>query len=82
MDSGIKQVKVVLNKKGVRDLLKSQEIMNVCTELAYKAASKLGDGYLVTYQTGKNRVNASIKAVTPKARQEQLSDNTIIKALR
>lgn len=82
MASGVKQVKVTLNKAGVRKLLRSQEIMNVCTELAYQAASKLGEGYLVTYQTGKNRVNASIKAVTDKAKQEQLSDNTIIKALR
>ena len=76
------KVKITLNKSGVRKLLRSQEMMNICTKLAYEAKNRLGDGYKVTYQTGKNRVNASIIAVTPKARKEKMEDQSILKALR
>lgn len=74
-------VKIVLNSDGVKELLRSQEMMNVCTDLAYKAQSRLGDGYEVTNHTGKNRVNASIIANTPETLDEQLKSNTILKAL-
>lgn len=76
------KVEVKLNRAGVRQLLKSQEMMNICTKHAFSAKSKLGDGYEVTYRTGKNRVNASIAAVTPKAKRDNLKNNTILKALR
>lgn len=75
-------VKVVLNRSGVKKLLKSQEMMNICTEQAFRAKSKLGDGYEVTYRTGKNRVNASIAAVSSNAIKENKRKNTILKALR
>lgn len=76
------KLKVKLNRAGVRSLLRSQEMMNICKKYAYSAQSRLGDGYSVTYQTGKNRVNASIAAVTPAAVQENGKTNSILKALR
>ena len=76
-----KYEKVVLNRSGVKELLRSQEMMNICTELAYKARSRLGDGYEVTYRKGKNRVNASIIANTAETLDDQLKNNTILKAL-
>lgn len=75
------KVRIKLNRAGVRNLLKSQEMMNICTKLAYRAQASLGDGYEVSYVTGKNRVNASIAAVSYKARKENLENNTILKAL-
>ena len=66
------QYKIELNRKGVRELLQSAEMMDVCKEYAYKAKAKLGDGYEVSYQKGKNRVNASIAAVNRKAKRENL----------
>lgn len=75
------KVKVKLNRAGVRNLLKSQEMMNICTHYAYKAQSRLGTGYEVSYVTGKNRVNASIIAATEKAKKENLENNTILKSL-
>lgn len=75
------KVRVILISKGVRSLLKSQEMMNICTHLAYQAQSKLGDGYEVTYMTGKTRVNASIGAVSAKAIKENYQNNTILKSL-
>lgn len=76
-----KHVKVELNSQGVKELLKSNEMMNICTEYAYSAQSKLGEGYIVTYHRGKNRVNASIMADTPEAIRENLKQNSILKAL-
>lgn len=75
------KVKFELNREGVRDLLKSKEMMDVCQKYANNALGKLGDGYEVTTHTGSNRVNAEVAAVTYAAQKENLSDNTIIKAV-
>lgn len=77
-----KYVKLELNKSGVKELLKSQDMMNICTEIACKAQARLGDGYEVSYRTGKNRAIASVAAVTPEAQKENGKNNTILKALR
>lgn len=73
--------RIVLNSRGVRSLLRSKEMLSICKDYAYTAKSRLGDGYEVTYRVGKNRVNASVAAVTPKAVQENKEDHTIRKAL-
>lgn len=75
-------VKVKLNSSGVRKLLKSQEMMNVCTKQAYRAQSKLGEGYGVSYRTDKTRVVAAIKAETPDAMRDNMENNSILKALK
>lgn len=75
------QVQFKLNHKGVGELLKSEEMMKICKGAADAAASNLGDGYEVTTYVGPSRVNASIKAVTREAIQENLESNSILKAL-
>lgn len=75
-------VKLKLDKSGVKKLLKSQEMMNICTEYAFAAKNRLGDGFEVSYRAGKNRAIASVAAVTPKARKENSENNSILKALR
>jgi len=70
-----------LNYEGVGALLKSEEMKNICKSYADAAAAKLGDGYEVTTYTGKTRVNASVRAVTYKARKENSESNSIIKAV-
>lgn len=76
------KVKIELNSEGVRELLRSQEMEDICKEYVLNAQAKLGEGYEVTTRTGKNRVNASIAAVTPKAIKENKKNNSILKALR
>lgn len=73
--------KIILNRTGVKELLQSDDMMQVCKEHAYKAQSQLGDGYEVTYRKGKNRVNAEVAAVSDKARSENMKKNTILKAV-
>lgn len=80
--SAVAKMRFVLNRKGVRQLLRSDEMMSVVQSHAYETQAALGDGYVVTYRTGKNRVNASVAAMSPEARQENLKHNTILKALK
>ncbi len=75
------KVKIVLDRKGVRQMLKSKEAEAICREFADRAAEHLGDGYEVSTHNGKKRVNASIKAVTYKARKDTKQNNTILKAV-
>lgn len=75
------KVKFELNREGVRELLRSKEMMDVCQEYANNALGKLGDGYEVTTHTGSNRVNAEVAAVTYAAKSENLKTNSIVKAV-
>lgn len=75
-------VKFKLNYAGVGELLKSQQMLDICKSYADKALGRLNDGYEVTTHVGKTRVNASVKAVTYQARAENLRDNTILKAVQ
>ena len=73
---------ITLNKSGVRELLRSEEMKKVCEEHAEAALLRLGPGYEVTTRTGKNRVNAQVAAISFKAKRDNLKNNTILKALR
>lgn len=75
------KVKVELNPAGVRELLRSPEMVSVCQEYANTAISKLGSGYESTTRIGRNRCNADIAAVTIEAKIDNLKNNSILKAL-
>ena len=78
----MRDVKVILNREAVRELMQSKEMMALCEKKAYEAKSQLGNGYEVDSMVGKTRVNASIAAVSPKAKRENARNNTILKALK
>lgn len=71
-----------LNREGVRKLLKSQEMKNGLSKIAFSAKGRLGDGYSASYYIGKKRVVARVTAVSPKAIQENSETNSILKALK
>lgn len=75
-------VRIELNSQGVRELLRSEEMMAICREHADKALSNLGEGYEVTTHTGRNRVNAEVAAVSYEAKLDNSRNNTILKAIR
>ena len=75
------KVKVQLNSNGVRELLKSKEMMDICSEYANNALGRLGAGYEVSTHTGPNRVNAQVSAESYAAKRENLKSNTILKAV-
>lgn len=76
------KVRVKLNQAGVRELLKSGEIMGVCKDLANGVAARAGAGYEVNTHVGKNRVNAEVRAETYEAYRDNMKNNTLLKVLR
>ena len=75
-------VKIKLNSAGVRKLLRSNEMKNGLSKIAFSAQSRLGDGYEATYYTEKTRAVAEVTAVSPKAIRENSDTNSILKALK
>lgn len=74
-------VTVELNYEGVRELLRSSEMAEICKELADGIAAQCGEGYEVTVYTGANRVNASVAAVTKEAIEDNYENNTLLRAV-
>ncbi len=74
--------KFELNRAGVRELLKSEEMKSICEEHARAVQSKCGTGYEVTTYTGKSRANASVHAETFEAKRENSKNNTLLKAVK
>lgn len=70
-----------LNSDGVRELLKSTEILSACQEAADGVISRAGPGYQTGAYTGANRVNVSIYTEDPAVIQDNLDNNTLLKAL-
>lgn len=75
------KAKFELNKAGVRELLQSSEMQTVVRGYAEAVQRRAGDGYEVSVYTGRNRVNASVKAETPAAYRDTIENNTLLKAL-
>lgn len=76
------KIRVELNSEGVRELLRSAEMEAICKQQAQEIKNRVGDGYLVTTYTGRNRVNASVYAVTDQAKRDNLKNNTLLKAVK
>lgn len=73
--------KFELDHAGVRDLLQSSEMAQVCESYARDVQARAGAGYEVNTYVGKTRVNASVHAETHEARQDNFNNNTLLKAL-
>lgn len=76
------KVKFQLNRAGVRELLRSGEMMGICQEYAQGIQNRAGDGYEADTYIGKNRVNAMVYAATQKAKRDNLENNTLLKAVK
>ena len=77
------KIKFTLNKKGVRDILMMPSVLALCEEHANATASVAGAGYEASSSAvGKSRVHARVTAVTEKAMQDTLDNNTLLKAVR
>lgn len=56
-----KEVEVVLNSAGVRELLKSSQIASVCESQAARMTRATGVEYVPDVHVGKTRVNAGAR---------------------
>ncbi len=75
-------VKVKLNRSGVRALLQSPAMQKECRKQAEQIRSRCGDGYESDVYVGRNRANAMVWAETSAAKRDNLDNNTILKALK
>ena len=75
------KVKVVLNRAGVRDLLRSDWIMGICQDEASAMAQRAGTGYSTSQYTGQNRVNVSVYPKSESAYRKNMKSNTLLKAM-
>lgn len=75
-------LKFELNRSGVSQLLKSSEMQAVLTEKAQGIRERCGDGYETDTYVGKTRANAMVKAVSIKAKRDNMKNNTLLKAVR
>lgn len=74
-------VKFELNPEGVGELLRSKEMMDICSDYANSALARLGNGYEVTTRTYQKRVVAKVAAKSFAAKRENLKSNSILKAV-
>lgn len=74
-------VKIVLNSPGIRELLKSAEIAEVCKEQADAVAGRAGEGYVVEQRNYPERTGYVVSTETYEAVRDNLKNNTLLKAL-
>ena len=74
--------KFKLNRKGVKEMLKSDEMQAVLKEHATNIKNRCGDGYEQDIYIGKNRANAMVSATTYQAKKDNLDNNTLLKAVK
>lgn len=75
-------VKFVLNRSGVRDLLKSDGIYQVCAQHAEMTRASAGPGYEVGQRNYPERTGAAVYPATADAYYDNLRHNTLLKALK
>lgn len=77
-----KNIKVKLNSKGVRGLLKSEETQGILKDYGANVQSRAGTGYKMDSYVGRNRANSMVWADTFRARYKNKKNNTLLKALK
>ena len=74
-------VTIQLNSDGVRELLKSSGVQAECMRLASSMAASLGEDYEVFEKNYPERSGAILYPTTSKAYQDNLDNNSMLKAM-
>lgn len=75
-------VRIKLNSGGVRELLKSEEVEKMCMDFANSAVAKLGNSYAADVRRYPERTASIVLARSYEAKNDNVDNNTILKALR
>lgn len=81
MSDKLKLKKLELNREGVKELLKSDETLEMCREYAERVQLAAGDGYEMENRSYPERSGAAVFPVTEEAGMDNLRNNTLLKAL-
>lgn len=74
-------LKIELDRAGVAALLKGPETRNMVQSFGQAVAQRAGTGYGArTHDSGQRQI-CNVYAATPEARQDNLDNNTLIKAM-
>ena len=76
------KLRIELNSAGVRELLKSPEMSAIVGEHASRIAQNCGDGYAHDVKQMPGRVIASAYTDSAEAYDDNLHNNTILRALQ
>jgi len=76
------KVKFELNRNGVAQLMKSNNMQSILKSEATEIKNRAGSGYEQDIHVGKNRANAMVWASTKSARQDNSTHNTLLKSVR
>ena len=75
------KIKVVLDKDGVGALLKGQEVKDMVFSMAGNVKNNAGQDYEVITKKMSTRQVGIVQTTTEKALQDNLDNNTLLKAL-
>lgn len=73
--------KFELDRAGVRELLRSGEVMTMLEDTAASRMGSLGEGYAMNSMVGTNRCNVRVIAVSAEAVRENLENNTLLQVI-
>lgn len=74
-------VKVVLNRQGVGELLKSAEMQAICKEQAEAIANRADGDYEVTTNVGRTRCSATVITSDWATYKRNLKNNSLLKGM-
>ncbi|MFA5712299.1 hypothetical protein [Mycolicibacterium sp.] len=73
--------RIVLNRKGMRQLLRSPEVLADLERRAERIAARAGDGMEPSAMVGKNRARASVITATSEARKAEATRRALTRAI-
>lgn len=74
-------VKIVLNRKGIRELLRSREVLADLERRAENIAEAAGPGHAVDSEIGPNRARSSVRTDTIDAMLAEGTDRNLTRAI-
>lgn len=73
--------RIVLNRRGVRELLRSSEVLRDMRRRAEVIAQRAGDGMVASAMVGAGRARASVITATAKAREAEARHRALTRAI-
>lgn len=77
-----KGMNIVLNDKGIQDMLKSEGMQSVLREHASRIQGNCGPEYASSVQVGKKRAYGRVETTTEHAFFSNMHNNTLLKGLK
>ncbi len=76
------KVKIVLNRAGVRELLKSPEAGEICMEHARQIQERAGEHYIAEARRYPERTGAAVYPSDSEGYYDNLKNNTLVRSLK